>query len=58
MWAFAPPTGAAMSVTLLTHGERACIGIVTDGTAVEDPELVSSYLAAAVAEVTAIGACP
>jgi WS/DGAT/MGAT family acyltransferase len=38
LWAFAPPTGAAMSITLLSHGPTACIGLTCDRAAVSEPE--------------------
>ncbi len=37
LYAFAPPTGAAMSVTFLSHLDHACIGIESDRSAIEDP---------------------
>ena len=40
-YAFAPPSGAALNVALLSHGGIACIGVVTDNAAVTDPDLVS-----------------
>jgi WS/DGAT/MGAT family acyltransferase len=55
MWAFAPPTGAAMSVTLVSHGDVATIGLATDEAAVDQPELLATCLARAVDEVLAIG---
>jgi hypothetical protein len=44
MWAFAPPTGAAISVTLLSHLDTACIALVSDLAAVEEPELLVTCL--------------
>jgi WS/DGAT/MGAT family acyltransferase len=44
MWAFAPPTGAAMSITLVSHLDRACVGIASDLAAVQDPELMATCL--------------
>lgn len=41
LWAFAPPTGAAMSITLVSHLESACVGIAADLAAVQDPELLA-----------------
>lgn len=37
LYAFAPPTGAALSVTLLSHVGTACIGLETDDAAIPDP---------------------
>jgi hypothetical protein len=54
MWAFAPPTGAALSVTLLSHADTACVGIASDLAAVSDPGLLETCLAAAFDEVLAL----
>ena len=35
-WALAPPSGAALSVALLSHLDTACIGVVCDTGAVHD----------------------
>jgi WS/DGAT/MGAT family acyltransferase len=56
LWAFAPPTGAALSVTLLSHVDTACIGVLSDVTAVADPALLVSCLTDAFDEVVALGA--
>jgi WS/DGAT/MGAT family acyltransferase len=56
MWAFAPPTGAALSVTLLSHDDTACVGVVSDLAAVTDPELLVTCLEASFDEVLAVGA--
>ena len=36
LYAFAPPGGAAMNISLISHCDTACIGVVTDTTAVPD----------------------
>jgi WS/DGAT/MGAT family acyltransferase len=41
LWAFAPPTGAAMSITLVSHLQSACVAIAADLAAVGDPELLA-----------------
>jgi len=42
MYAFAPPSGAAVNVSLVTSADRACIGIVVDRAAIPDsPELAA-----------------
>lgn len=46
MYAFAPPSGAATNVSLITLSDRACVGIVTDMEAIPD----SSELAGCLAE--------
>jgi diacylglycerol O-acyltransferase / wax synthase len=58
MWAFAPPAGAAMSVTLLSHTDTCGVGLACDRRAVADPEQLRSCLDAALDEVIALGARP
>jgi len=36
LYAFAPPAGAAVNVSLISHCDACCIGVVTDTTAVPD----------------------
>jgi diacylglycerol O-acyltransferase / wax synthase len=36
LYAFAPPGGAAVNISLISHCDTACIGVVTDTTAVPD----------------------
>jgi WS/DGAT/MGAT family acyltransferase len=55
LWAFAPPTGAALSVTLVSHGPTACIGLACDRLAVADPELMADCLDRALDELVALG---
>jgi WS/DGAT/MGAT family acyltransferase len=54
MWAFAPPTGAAFSVTLLSHLETCCVAVATDPAAVSQPELLAGCLETAFDEVLAL----
>jgi WS/DGAT/MGAT family acyltransferase len=54
LWAFAPPTGAALSVTLLSHGETCCIGLMCDRRAVPRPDLVRTCLEASLDELLTI----
>jgi hypothetical protein len=54
LWAFAPPTGAAMSVTLMSHLQSACVGIAADMAAVADPELLATCLEHGFDEVLAL----
>ena len=54
MWGFAPPTGASMSITLLSHAATACIGVVSDLAAVSDAELLVRCLESAFEEVLAL----
>lgn len=55
LWAFAPPTGAALSVTLVSHGDRACVAIATDRAAVHDPDQLAACLQRSLDEVVAMG---
>nr|MBO2501654.1 DUF1298 domain-containing protein [Thermoanaerobacterales bacterium] len=55
LWAFAPPTGAALSVTLLSHGRTACIALACDRAAVDDPDLMAACLEQGFDEVVAVG---
>jgi diacylglycerol O-acyltransferase len=54
-YAFAPPSGAACSVALLSHGHQCCIGITVDTVAVPDPEVLTECLRAGFDEVVAVG---
>jgi WS/DGAT/MGAT family acyltransferase len=51
LWAFAPPTGAALSVTLLSHLDTACVALVCDRAAVADPALLRTCMEGAFDEV-------
>ena len=44
LYAFGPPSGAAFNVTLISHCDTCCIGIVIDTTAVPDPEVLVDCL--------------
>jgi hypothetical protein len=55
MWAFAPPTGAAVSVTLLSHLDTACISVLSDVAAVPDPGLLLTCLESAFDEIVSLG---
>jgi diacylglycerol O-acyltransferase / wax synthase len=54
-YAFAPPSGAAFSVALLSHGDSCCIGINADGAAVPDIGVLAECLALGFAEVLEVG---
>ncbi|MFN8050776.1 MAG: wax ester/triacylglycerol synthase family O-acyltransferase [Acidimicrobiales bacterium] len=43
-YAFAPPTGAALNVALVSHVHTACIGIVSDGAAIPDHDVLVECL--------------
>ncbi len=55
-YAFAPPSGAALSIALLSHLDQCCIGINIDTAAVPDPEVMTLCLREGFAEVVAWGA--
>jgi diacylglycerol O-acyltransferase / wax synthase len=44
LYAFGPPSGAAFNVTLISHTDTCCIGIVIDTTAVPDPDVLVQAL--------------
>jgi len=53
-WAFAPPSGAALSVALLSHVGIGCVGLTIDTASVPDPDLLTSCLAAGFSDVLAL----
>jgi WS/DGAT/MGAT family acyltransferase len=53
-WAFAPTSGAALSVALISHVGTGCIGITIDTGAVPDPELLTACLEDGFAEILAV----
>ncbi len=55
LYAFGPPSGAAVNITLLSHIDRCCIGVVIDTTAVPDAEALVADLRAGFDEVIATG---
>jgi WS/DGAT/MGAT family acyltransferase len=54
-YAFAPPSGASVNVALISHCDQCCIGVVTDSSAVPDPDVLVRCLRAGFDEVTALG---
>ena len=54
-YAFAPPSGSALNVTLVSHCASCCIGIVTDTAAVADPDVLVECLREGFDEVVALG---
>ena len=54
LFAFAPPSGAAFNVALISHCDTCCIGIVIDTTAVPDPEVLVGCLTRGFGEVLAL----
>jgi WS/DGAT/MGAT family acyltransferase len=55
LYAFAPPSGAALNVALISHVDRCCIGVNMDTHAVPDPEAMTNCLRAGFDEVLALG---
>ena len=53
MYAFAPPAGAAVNVSLISHCDVCCIGVVTDTTAVPDAGVLLACLRAGFEEMLA-----
>ena len=54
-FAFAPPSGAAFSIALLSHLDRCTLGMVIDTTAVHDPDVLATCMAEGFEEVLAAG---
>jgi WS/DGAT/MGAT family acyltransferase len=54
LYAFGPPSGAAVNVTLLSHVDTCCIGVVSDTTAVPDGAALLSDLRRGFDEVLAV----
>jgi WS/DGAT/MGAT family acyltransferase len=54
LYAFAPPTGAALNVSLISHCDTCCIGVVVDTTAVADPDALVQSLREGFDEVLAL----
>ena len=54
-YAFAPPSGAALNVTLMSHCDQCCIGIVSDTAAVTDVDALVESLHEGFAEIVALG---
>ena len=51
---FAPPAGAALSVTLMSNLGTACIGVASDPAAVPDPHVLTGFLREGFDEVLAV----
>jgi diacylglycerol O-acyltransferase / wax synthase len=54
-YAFAPPSGSAVNVTLVSHCNQCCIGIVTDTSAVPDPDVLVESIREGFAEIVSLG---
>jgi len=54
-YAFAPPSGAGLSIALLTHVDQCCVGLNVDTAAVPDPDVMTACLREGFDEVVALG---
>jgi WS/DGAT/MGAT family acyltransferase len=54
-YAFAPPTGASVNVSLISHCETCCIGIVIDTAAIPDADVLVQCLRDGFDDVRALG---
>jgi WS/DGAT/MGAT family acyltransferase len=54
-YAFAPPSGAAVSIALTSHGDVGCVGITADPDAIPDTDVFSECLQLGFAEVLDVG---
>ena len=54
-WAFAPPSGAALSVALLSHVGVGCVGLTIDTASVPDPEVLAACVQRSFEETLAVG---
>jgi diacylglycerol O-acyltransferase / wax synthase len=57
-YAFAPPSGSAFSVALMSHLNLCCIGLNADSAAVPDPHVLGACLRDGFDEVIAVGTRP
>jgi hypothetical protein len=55
LYAFSPPAGAALNVSLVTVGRRACMGINIDTAAVPDHSMLLDCIETSVAELARLG---
>ena len=53
-YAFAPPSGSAFSVALMSHLDRCCIGLNADTAAVPDPDVLGACMREGFDEVIAV----
>jgi diacylglycerol O-acyltransferase / wax synthase len=58
LWAFAPPAGAAFSVTLVSHGDNCGVAVMCDPAAVAEPDRLGRLVEAGVSEMVRIGEQP
>ena len=58
MYAFAPPSGAALNVSLVTPAGRSCVGIIVDKAAVPDSPKLAGCLAEGFEELFRLAQSP
>ena len=54
-YAFGPTEGAALNVTLMSHGGQCCLGVTTDAAAIRDPGVLTECLREGFDEIVALG---
>ncbi|MEZ5170501.1 MAG: wax ester/triacylglycerol synthase family O-acyltransferase [Acidimicrobiia bacterium] len=54
-YAFGPTEGAAVNVTLMSHGQTCCIGVNCDAAAVPDPDVLADCFDEGFDEIVALG---
>lgn len=54
-YAFGPTEGAAVNLTLMSHGKTCCIGVNCDAAAVPDPDVLAECLEEGFDEILALG---
>jgi hypothetical protein len=54
-YAFAPLSGAALNVSLMSHAGTACIGVNMDGAAIADPEVLMTCISEGFDEIVEFG---
>jgi WS/DGAT/MGAT family acyltransferase len=55
LYAFGPPAGAAVNVSLISHVDTCCIGIVSDTSAIPDPDVLVASIRSGFDELLALG---
>jgi hypothetical protein len=58
IFGFGPLTGAAVNVTLYSHGDRCCVGITSDDASVPDPDVLLACLEEGFAEICGLAEGP
>ncbi len=58
MYAFAPPSGAALNVSLVTSADRECVGIAVDRAAIPDGPELAACLAEGFGEIVRLASDP